>query len=170
MIIKINQLNNYMIFKIIISCVILGIGLSYITYDIINKSKHHKTIYLDLKHCKVPKEWEEIRDRAWNKASTLLSAQGIKPITKCKKITIESGIKFNPNTKQWGRSTKNGFWYAGLNNTKEVIVVGTPDKKPYERSLAILAHEVGESILDQDPHWATRSVNDRNKFLWYIGL
>ena len=85
-----------MTFKIIISCIILIGGLGYIAYDIINKPPNNKTAYYDLKHCKVSKEWEEIRDRAWNKASTLLSVQGIKPITKCKKITIESGVKFNP--------------------------------------------------------------------------
>lgn len=159
-----------MTFKIIISCIILIGGLGYIAYDIINKPPNNKTAYYDLKHCKVSKEWEEIRDRAWNKASTLLSVQGIKPITKCKKITIESGVKFNPNTKQWGRSTKDGFWYAGLTYPREIIVVGAPDKKPYEKALAVLAHEVGESILDQDSHWAARSVNDRNQFLWHIGL
>ena len=104
------------------------------------------------------------------KASNILSIQGINAVTRCKKIKIEKGIKMNPKTGQWGRPNSSGFWYAGLGGTYEIIIVATPEGKPYNRSEPILAHEVGESILNLDPKWSKETVDNRNKFLWSLGL
>ena len=159
-----------MILKITIGSIILLGGLGYMIYEFLLKKNDKSKIYLNLKHCVVPKEWEEIRDRAWNKASTILSTQSITPHTKCKKIIIEKGMQLNPKTGQWGRRTSNGFWYAGLGGTYKIQIVATPSKAPYDRSLAILAHEAGETILNLNPVWSTKSPGERNKFLWSLGL
>ena len=143
-------------------------GLGSLIYNMVHKDK--KKTYTNLNHCKVPAEWEPIRNRAWEKAKTVLSKAGLNPITMCKEIKIEAGIKVNPTTGQWGRPTSNGFWYAGLSSTTRIQIVATPEKKPYSRSEPILAHEAGESILNLDPTWSKKTADERNKFLWSLGL
>lgn len=132
-----------------------------------------KTSFENLKHCKVAEEWKSIRDAAWNNASTVLRSKGHKIVTKVKKITIQAGIKTNPSTNQWGAMTYIGgkeFWYAGLCAGSNLKIVGTPEKKPYAKSLAIFTHEAAESILDQDREWRVKSADERNKYLWSLGL
>ncbi len=135
--------------------------------------KKDKKTFKNLTHCKVPKEWEGIRNSAWDRASSVLKNAGLNPITKCKSIVVEPGIKINPKTKQWGRMMmRNGkeFWYAGLSSPTEIKIVATPDNKPYVRSEPILTHEAGESILHQDKNWAHKSDDERNNFLWSLGI
>jgi len=158
-----------MVIKIIIvSAIVIG-GLGSALYSILKKDNRAKT-YNNLKHCKVPKEWEIVRDNAWERASSRLSKSGITPITKCKKIVIEKGIRLSPTSGQWGRPTSAGFWYAGLEGTYKIQIVGTPDLRPYDKSFGILSHEAGETILSSNKEWWGKTPEERNKFLWSIGL
>lgn len=157
-----------MILEAIVSGVILVGGMGYGLYSHFHKEK--PKIYTNLNHIKVPIEWNMIKYNAWVKASNTLQMNNIKAITKCKKIVIEPGIKVNPATGQWGRPTSSGFWYAGLGGTYQIQIVATPDKQPYNRSQAILTHEVAETILNLDPIWSKKTVNERNEFLWSLGL
>lgn len=129
--------------------------------------------YTSLRQCKVAAEWVPIRDAAWNKASSKLAEHGFRPITNCKKIKIEAGIKVNPKTGQWGRPMKypdgSDFWYAGLGSRYSITVVGTPEKAPYARAAAIMTHECGESILSSNGMPDT-NFDERNKLLWSLGL
>ena len=158
-----------MIAEILIGTGILIGGISSIIYSIIKKSKPEK-VYSDLKHVKVPDEWKQIVYDSWVKASRVLQMNGIAAKTKCSKIIIEKGEKFNPKTGQWGKKTGGGFWYAGLGATKWIKIVATPDGAPYEASRAILAHEVAETILDIHPKWSKTTSDERNIFLWSLGL
>lgn len=157
-----------MILEAIIGGVVLIGGLGYGAYSFFHKEK--PKIYKNLNHIKVPLEWDMIKYLAWAKASSTLQMKGIKGITKCNKIVIEAGIKMNLTTGQWGRPTSSGFWYAGLGGTYKIQIVATPDKQPYNRSQAILTHEVAETILNLDPIWSKKTIDERNKFLWGLGL
>ena len=143
--------------------------LKWISYFFIKKEKP----YTNLDHIFVPSSWRLLKNEAWNRASRVLSADGLKATTKCKYIIIEEGIKINPKTGQWGCPTNiNGteFWYAGLTNLNTIRVVGTPISAPYSKSQGILTHEVAESILNTNPQWANKTNDERNKYLWSIGL
>jgi len=126
----------------------------------------------NLKHCKVPIEWSAIRDNAWDDASRTLWAEGVEPKTECKEIEIERGLKLNPKTKQWGRPMliNNGeeLWYAGYASEYIIKIVGDKNGKPYDRSQAIFTHEAAENILSSNEDH--RSNDERNKFLWSLGL
>ena len=156
----------------IVSGAILTAGLGSLAYQIFHKEKKPKT-YKNLDHVKVPLEWKQLKYNAWVRASTVLKMNGLVAETRCEKITPEAGIKVNPKTGQWGRPTQlNGkeYWYAGLSSSTEIKIVGTPEKQPYNRSEAILTHEVAETILNQNPQWSGKTIDERNKFLWSMGL
>ena len=157
-----------MIIEAIIGSIVLIGGLGFGAYSFFHKEK--PKIYSNLNHIKVPLEWDMIKYLAWAKASNTLKIKGVKGITKCNKIVIEAGIKINPATGQWGRPTSSDFWYAGLGGVYVIQIVGTPNKLPYDRSHAILTHEVAETILHQDPVWSKKTIEERNKFLWTLGL
>lgn len=126
-----------------------------------------------LKHCKVSPEWVPIRDRAWEQASLVLHAQGLKKLTRCLRIKIEKGIKLNPKTGQWGRPTKKDgkeFWYAGRATSKMVEIVGTDKAEVYSRSQAIFTHEVAENILASNNFMQDKPEEERNLYLWSLGL
>ena len=134
---------------------------------------HFKENFKNLKHCEVPYVWTNIRDKAWDRASYVLYRNNIKPITKCKKIQIEKGIRQNPKTGQWGcpvQYPEGEFWYAGLSGSTMIQIVGTPIGLPYGKSQGIMDHEVAETILWNDKYWRNKSVSERNKFLWSLGL
>lgn len=157
---------------IVSGAVLIG-GMGTGLYTIFHNDRDKNKKYSNLNHCKVPKEWESIRNEAWLRASSTLAKAGLNPVTKCKSIVVEAGIKVNPKTGQWGRPTMlsgKEYWYAGLGSTTKIQIVGTPEKKPYNRSEPILAHEVGETILNMNPEWAGKSIDERNKFLWSLGL
>lgn len=142
------------------------------TFFLVDKLSGKKE-FSNLKHCKVPDQWEKIKEEAWLKSSSVLGKISFATKTKLNKIEIEAGIKINPKTEQWGRSTLidgEEFWYAGLSNGKRLKIVGDLNKNPYDKSLAIMTHEVAESILDMDFIWKTKTPEERNKFLWSIGL
>lgn len=151
--------------------IITGIGLllggvGYSAYAFFKKD----VVFKDLRHCKVPLEWQKIRYNAWAKASNIMQINGHKAVTKCEKIIIEKGVKMNPLTKQWGRQDKSGFWYAGSSTKSMIKIVATPDGNPYNRSEVILAHEIGETMLYLDPKWSKKNNDERNKYLWSLGL
>lgn len=146
---------------------VAGVG-----YGLIRFFKNDKT-YSNLDHVEIPIEWEMMKYLAWAKASNVLRINGLKGITQCNNIEIQAGEELNPKSGQWGRkTTMNGkpFWYAGRATTKKIEIVGTPDKKPYSKSQGIFTHEVAETILDQNPEWAYKTVDQRNQFLWGLGL
>ena len=158
-----------MITEIIIGSIVLIGGLGYMIY----KHNYKPSIYTNLKHCDVPVEWRQIRYNAWVKASNILSMNNITPQTRCKKIKITKGIDFNLKTKQWGTVTKmNGkdFWYAGRSTPTSIEIVGDPNGLPYNKSEGIFAHETAETILDTNPYWSKKNIDERNKFLWSLGL
>lgn len=135
--------------------------------------KKDKTVFSNLDHIKVPAEWVALKHAAWDRASEVLKKDGLNPVTKCKSIVVEAGIKVNPNTGQWGRPTMmygKEYWYAGLGGSIQIRIVATPDLKPYNRSQAILTHEVAETILWQNPQWAHETAEKRNQYLWKLGL
>ena len=128
--------------------------------------------YNNLNHCEVPRDWVQIRNDAWTRATSKLTPHGYKSITRCKTIKIEKGIKMNPKTKQWGRSMTypdgSEFWYAGLGSSTYIAIVGTPEGAPYGKAAGIMCHEVGENIMQSNGD--KQSNDDRNKFLWSLGL
>lgn len=153
--------------KIIVTAGILIGGFISTLYSHFKSEK----IYTNLKHCKLENEWVILRDDCWNRASDILKTHGYESKTKCREIVIEAGIKINPKTNQWGRSCQmNGeeFWYAGLCSGTKIQIVADPDKKPYNRSAAIMSHEIAESILTANG--CTKTIDERNTFLWSIGL
>lgn len=158
-----------MILEIIIGAGVLIGGLSSIAYSVFKKQKPPK-LYTDLKHIKVPPEWKQITYDSWVKASTILQLHGIAAKTQCSKIIIEKGEKLNPKTGQWGKKARDGFWYAGIGATTWIKIVATPEGKPYAASKAILAHEVAETILSLHPKWSKSTNDERNIFLWSLGL
>ena len=156
------------IIHIIVSSLVMIGGLTASLFSF-KKDKR----FNNLKHCQISHEWKNIRDIAWIKASYLLSINGVQAKTKCIDIIIEKGIKINPQTNQWGRPTMlNGkeFWYAGLTSPTCIKIVADSNGKPYSRTQAIFSHECGESILYTNKKWATKSIDERNNFLWSIGL
>ena len=145
-------------------------GLGYGLFSFFHKEK---TVFDNLDHVKVPAEWDTLKHEAWSRASRVLTAVGLIAKTKLKEVDITAGIKVNPKTGQWGRPTMmNGkeFWYAGRTFPTSIELVATPEKHPYNKSQAIFTHEVGESILNMNTAWATKSIDERNKFLWGLGL
>lgn len=148
---------------------ILATGtLAAIAYNSIHKKQDK--IYSGLKHVKVGEEWKQIVYDSWVRASNILQMNGIAAKTKCSKIIVENGEKFNPNTKQWGKKSRDGFWYSGLASGKWIKIVADKDGHPYSGSKAILTHEIAETIIDLHPKWSKASCDERNIFLWGIGL
>lgn len=154
--------------QILLSLIVFVLGILIIIYQIFFKKEDK--VYTDLKHIKVSAEWKQIVYDSWARASAVLQLNGINAKTKCAKIIIEKGEKLNPKTGQWGKMGKDGFWYAGLGAKRWIKIVADKDGKPYRMSKAILTHEVAETILNMDKKWAKASNDERNIFLWSLGL
>ena len=151
------------------AAIVGGIGTA-LWFTVFNKKK---TEFSSLDHCDVPSGWTDIRNASWSRAATVLKNAGLNPVNKLKTIEIQPGIKMNPKSKQWGRPMMiNGqeFWYAGGVGGSKMSIVGTPAGRPYARSLPIMSHEAGEAILDMDKTWRSKSIDERNNFLWSLGL